>query len=335
MNGKLLLCAMSVSCMVASVDHTNRFSLFVDALYWQAQEDGLDYAIQNNTGAVRINDGSVRRMHFDWRGGFRIGAGYLTPCGDYFVNAFWTRYHTKGDSCLAVTYPVTLFPVWSNPTSSLTSEQNSRVCNRLDLDMFDARVTALFHSHDRVEIMPSVGIVYARINQSFNIDMSGGQSRGPVATVLDDIVAMKNHFRGVGPKIGLNSLWDIACGFSLVAKGDAALTYGKFAICQNETTTFSNGVPTTVFLNLPCNRFHMTRPIVDLSLGVRFDRSFNKDACSQSGCNFYVEACWELNYFFAQNMLMRFSDDVTPGANIEVKGDLATQGLTVRVNVSF
>ncbi len=341
MNVKLLVCLLSASLIVRAENQCNTrqgigFNVFVDGLYWQAKEDGFEYAIQNNTGAVRINDGVVRRVDFDWRGGFRVGAGYCTPCGYYQVNAFWTRYHTNGNDCLQLTYPQTLFPVWTNPTSSLTSEQNATAYSKLDLDMFDARVTALFECHDRIDLMPSIGLVFARINQCFNIGMSGGSSIGPVATVLDDAIIMTNNFKGVGPKVGMHSLWNIACGVSLVAQADVALLYGKFNLSQKEIVTFSNNIDPTVFLYIPCNQFNMMRPIVDMMIGLRWDRPHNRDAfCCNTPCHFFVEAGWELNYFFGQNMLMRFSDDVTPGANIELNGDLATQGLMVRVSIRF
>lgn len=310
-------------------------TLFADGLYWQAREDGLDYAIQNNNGAVHINDGCVKRVNFDKNGGFRFGAGYCSPCCNYLFNAFWTRYHTKGDDCLEVTFPTTLFPVWTNPLSMLTTEENAKTCVSLDLDMFDARLTALFEPHCCIDVMPYIGLVYARINQNFNISMSGGQSMQPFATVVDDAICMKNDFRGVGPKIGANSIWSLGCGLGFFARGDAALTYGKFELFQDETVTFSNGVDETTFLNIK-NSFHAVRPIVDLIFGVRWDCPINRDAfCCRSRYHIYVEAGWELIYFFNQNMLMRFTDDINAGANVAVQGDLATQGLTVRVSFAF
>lgn len=311
-------------------------TLWADGLYWQAREDGLAYAIQNNNGAFRINNGYVRRMDFDWHGGFRLGAGYCTPCGYYVVNAYWTRFHTKSHDCLNVTYPTTLFSVWTNPSSMITSEDRAIACAYLDLDMADARVTALCTPHERIDIMPYIGFVYARINQHMNIDMSGGQSNAPFATVLGDVICMKNNFKGVGPKVGLTSIWNVASGFSLFSRADAALTYGTFNIYQNETIAFSNNVPQTTVLHIPCNKFHMTRPILDVIIGARWDKPLNRDAfCCASRYHVYVEAGWELMYFFGQNMLMRFVDDINPAANLEVHGDLATQGLTARVSFNF
>jgi len=312
-------------------------TLFADGLYWQAREDGLDYVIQNNDGSALIDDACVRRVNFDWHGGFRFGAGYCSPCCNYFFNAFWTRFHTKGDDCLKVTFPTTLFPVWSNPSSMLTTEENARACVNLDLDMFDARLTALFTPHCCIDVMPYIGLVYAKINQNFNINMSGGLSTQPFrGDVLDDAICMRNNFRGVGPKVGVNSIWGLGCGLGFFARADAALAYGKFDICQKETVTFSENSEERTFLNIKCNEFHMVRPIVDLILGVRWDTPINRDAfCCQSRYHLYLEAGWELIYFFGQNMLMRFTDDINAGANVTVQGDLATQGLTVRASFAF
>jgi hypothetical protein len=330
-----LLCVMMLSSALFAGDYSNRFSLFVDALYWQAKEDGLDYAIQNNNGAVRITNGTVKRMDFDNNGGFRIGAAYRTPCDDYVLSAFWTRFHTKGNDCLSTVYPVTLFPVWSNPITSLTSEQNVKTCSKLHIDMLDVRASTLFQGC-RVDVIPAIGFLFARINQSFAINMSGAQSNGPTAIVLNDAVVMRNNFKCGGPKIGVNTIWDAACRFSVVGKADVALTYGKFELYQNETVDFSNGVGQAVFLNIPCNNFTTIRPIIDLAVGLRWDRDRRYNDCSiEKRCNFSAEVCWEFYYFFAQNMLMRFVDDITPGANFDIKGDLATQGLTVRFSFGF
>jgi hypothetical protein len=303
---------------------------FVDGLYWRAYEDGLDYAITNNNGAVHIDTcGQVKRVDFNKNGGFRLGGAYYNEHRDMGLMAYWTRFHTKGDDCLAQTAPATIFPVWSNPGTMLTSEQNAQACVRLDVDMFDAHLYAWFAPTCRVDVMPMLGLAYAKIDQVFNINANGGQSQGPVADVLDDDIDMCNDYYGVGPKVGIRSHWELGCNISAFGKMDLALLYGKYDVKQNEHVTFSNDVEPTTFLQISCNTFRMCRPRFDMILGLMWQT----ELCERYAFDLMVG--WEQLYFFGQNQMMRFLDDVNPGANLSVNGDLALQGLTVRLGFGF
>ncbi len=303
---------------------------FVDGLYWRAYEDGLDYAIVNNNGTVHIDTcGQVERARFDRNGGFRLGAAYYNETREMGLMAYWTRFGTKGDDSLAKTAPATIFPVWSNPGTMLTTEQNAQACVRLDLDMFDAQLYAWFSPTCRVDVMPMLGIAYARIDQTFNINANGAQSNGPNANVLDDDIDMCNDYWGVGPKVGIRSQWELGCNISAFGKMDLALLYGKYDVKQNEHVTFSNQVDPTTFLQISCNKFSMCRPRFDLMLGLMWQT----EVCDCYALDLMVG--WEQLYFFGQNQMMRFFDDVNAGANLSVNGDLALQGLTVRIGFGF
>ena len=307
-----------------------RVTFFANALYWQAREEGLDYVIKNTNGGTFINNNaSVERVEFDWKAGFRVGIGYCATRCPLGVNAYYTRFTTSGCECIKTTFPVTLFPVWSNPNTSIVTEQEAKATICLSLNAADAQLSTVFNPNNCVNIMPVLGLRYARINQRFTINANGGQSTGPTASVLDDAICMQNNFWGVGPKVGINTTWGGWHGLSIFGTMDLALLYGRFDITQKETITFSDDVPATTFLDIKCNRFHLTRPNLGLILGLQWQR----DVCSYFGIS--LSAGWEHQYFFGQNQLMRFSDDVNPGVNTAVKGDLSIQGLTVAVSISF
>lgn len=308
-----------------------RFHGFIDALYWGAYEDGLDYAIQNNNGAAFINTGGqVKRAEFNRNGGFRLGAGYYNQKRDMSLTAYWTRFHTQGSDTLTVEFPVTLFPVWTNPGSITNIEQHAQACIRLNLDMVDTHLHAQFSPSCSIDIMPLLGVTYARIHQTFNVNMNGAQSTTPAAFVLDDNIDMCNNFWGIGPKIGIRSDWALGCGISAFGHIDLALLYGRFNIQQYEDILFSTEVAPAVYLNLPCNRFTTCRPRIDLMLGLAWETSLCDDHYALS-----IQAGWEQLYFFGQNQLMRFLNNTQTGANMTINGDLALQGLTVRFGFNF
>ena len=325
-----LPCRSMECCEDINNNRASHVNFFVNALYWQAQEGGLDYMIRNNTGATFINCGSVERVKFDWNGGFRVGLGYCDPCCQMGFNVYYTRFTTSGCDRVTATFPTVLFPVWSNPSTNIVTEQEAQARICLSLNMFDAQLSTVFSPNCCVNIMPVLGLRYVSINQRFNINANGGQSLGPIAFVLDDDIDMKNNFWGVGPKVGINTTWGSWCGLSIFGAMDLALLYGRFDLTQEENIVFSDDVPATTFLNIKDNRFHLTRANLGLILGLQWH---------WQGCDERFDMClsggWEHLYFFGQNQLLRFSDDVNPGVNLGVQGDLSTQGLTVAVSFSY
>ncbi len=310
-------------------NQTSHVSVFANALYWQAGEEGLDYMIKNNTGATFINCGNVERVKFDWNGGFRVGLGYCHDCCPMGVNACYTRFTTGGNDSVSATFPEVLFPVWSNPSTNIVTEKEAQTRLKLLFEAVDLQLSTLFSPNCCVNLMPVLGVRYARINQRFNINASGGQSLGPIAFVLDDAIAMKNNFWGVGPKVGINSTWGSWHGLSIFGAMDFALLSGTFDIKQREDIVFTDGVPATTFLNIKDNRFHLVRPNLNIILGLQWDWQI----CGGHALCF--SAGWEQQFFFGQNQLMRFSDDVNPGVNTAVQGDFSTRGLTVAVSYSY
>ncbi len=325
-----LPCRSMECCEGTNNNRAPRVSFFVNALYWQPQEEGLDYMIKNDTGAVFINSGTVERAKFDWNGGFRAGLGYCGSDCPMGFNVYYTRFTTSGCNSLKTTFPIVLFPVWSNPTTSIVTEQEAEAKVSLSLNVFDVQLSTVMSPNCCVNIMPVLGLRYVRIKQRFNINANGGQSTGPVAFVLDDAITMKNNFWGIGPKVGINTTWGSWHGLSIFGSMDLALLYGKFDLTQKESVLFSDGVPETIFLDIKSNRFHLTRPNLGLILGLQWQ----SQRCNRR-FDIGFSAGWEHQYFFGQNQLMRFSDDKNPGVNTPVQGDLSMQGLTVAVSLSF
>jgi len=77
-----------------------RAFLNLQALYWKANEDGLDYAasIQGQNGLSDIQE-QIVQPHFQWAPGFRVGLGglfYEHDQWDLFLN--WTSFYNKAHS---------------------------------------------------------------------------------------------------------------------------------------------------------------------------------------------------------------------------------------------
>lgn len=327
----MAICLLFTSCLEANPVTCSDIDISISALYWQAAEEGLDYAIQNSNGSTFINnDGKVQRVSFDWDPGFKIGLACQVPCRQQIFSLAWTRFYTSGTSASTGISPEALFPVWTSPNTMLTTEEQMEAKITLHLNTLDLKMQTCFSPQCYFLVRPFIGLMTAWVDQKFNINANGGASLGPFAFVLDDGIEMTNNFWGIGPKVGVNTVWDLICGFSIFGNVDFAILYGQFNISQNETVLFSNNVPETTFLDINDNKFSLSRAFLGMQLGARWDRCFYCDRY-----HVYVEAGWEHQYFFGQNQLMRFADDLNSGINTPVQGDLTLQGLTVTIGLDF
>ena len=166
-----LPCKSAECCEDSSNDRAPHVNIFVNALYWRPREEGLDYMIKNSAGATFINCGTVERAEFDWNGGFRVGLGYCDPDCPIGFNAYYTRFTTSGCDCITTTtFPEVLFPVWSNPSTNVVTEQEAEAALSLSFNAFDAQLSTVMSPNCCVNIMPALGLRYVRINQCFNIN---------------------------------------------------------------------------------------------------------------------------------------------------------------------
>ena len=297
------------------VENACGFTISGSALYWKAYEEGLDYVIKN-TGATAVNnDGIVERPSFDWNWGCRVDLGYEIPQKKMDLNLCWTWYRTEGTVSDEVTSPTTLFSVWSIPSGLGNAyEFQSKAHTNLALNRIDLGMSATFSPRRFLDITPTIDLSALWIHQKFQFNLSGGPGLGGLF-VTDDDIRMKNHFFGIGPKLGIDTLWDLGCGFGIVGNFNLSLIYGFFDISQAEIVTLNGAAPNTS-LDLETNSYH------------------NRMFCCER-YHLLFEAGWENLIFMGQNQLMRFTNQTYPGVNNLVKGDLAFQGLSLRGAFTF
>lgn len=309
------------------------FTVSGSAIYWKANEGGVDYVIQNNGTSGVNNNAAVKRASFDWNWGWKAELDYQVPQNKMSLGASWTHYITDGSSTKSVELPETLFSVWSLPTGGgippVAFEQNATAHSRLCLNTIALGMGTAFAPRPFLEITPFIALSSAWIKQKFDFNLSGGPGLSGHTTV-DDAITMKNNFWGIGPKIGMNTLWDLGYGIGIAGNFNLSLLYGFFKISQEEVTTFSGLTPPTTYLDVNHNMFHLARLNFDFLLGLRWDKMWCKDRLHSM-----IEAGWENLIFLGQNQLMRFPSQVNHGINTSSNNDLTIQGLSLRASLSF
>jgi hypothetical protein len=338
-------------------------SWYLDAevLFWKATEDGLSPAIVNvelaDTNTIEIpNDGvsmftnaKFVEPSAKWDAGFRFGIGYNAQHDDWDVYAVWTHFrnHTTSDvEANADAFPQeVVYANWSafnTQTNAMVPVAEERSNWSLRLNMIDLELGRKFFAGKWLTLRPFIGLRGALIHQTFNIDYYPGNGLNAASNPYTGFgtieeVRMKNNFSGVGPRSGINTQWNLGCGWSIYGDAAISLVYGTFDIDQAEYNGPSQESEDTV-LNIAHN-YHATRAITDLALGLRYEQ-----CCFDANNYVTVSLGWEHHMFFNQNQMnMYYTTESLTGLLAVTKatrwtparGDLATQGLTLAFRFDF
>jgi hypothetical protein len=326
------------------------FVLTVAGLYWNAHQDGMEYAILTDSTGPQQQDRSTlinaqyKSPHFDWNWGFKAGVGYNTTCDGWDVNLLWTHYNGKASSHdeAEADDNTTLLVLWSgfeqlDPGDVLFARDiNTKWA--LDLDLVDLELGRMYWNSRRLNLRPFIGLRYASIKQAFHIEHKGGSfdNAAPDDSVVLNEVDLDNDFTGAGARVGLDSLWNLGCGWAIYGDFAFSLISGKFAIDHNEMnrrvqTPFSKSKVMEIE-----DFFRNNVMIVDLGIGVQYQTLL----CD---CDYAlaVSLGWEQHFFPSQNQLWRIvlleGTQANEINNIyhQRRGDLSTNGWTLRVTFDF
>lgn len=275
--------------------------VFVDgaALYWQAQEGGLSYAIKDGK--------RVEAPHFEWDFGFKVGLGYQVPHDTWKVALRYTSLQTHADS---VHDGEVFIPLWLAPKPGPAPfSEFVKMHWRLHLGILDALLSKEIFTSEYMTWTPEIGIRTAWIRQKFNIENRGGN-------ISPDLIRTKNKFWGIGPEAGLSGQWFMSKEFCLFAHGAGSILYGEFYLHQDEDTLDTKEKLLGIHYI-----FRTSAPIVELMGGLRWQHDF-AGALKQ----LTLELAWDQYIFFSQNQLMRFNSDTELGSFTGNQGDLSIWG---------
>ncbi len=342
------------------------FAITVSGFYWNAHQDGMEYAIKNNVAIdgpitqisdfgniVNLIDAEYQTPNYKWDFGFKLGVGY-TGCHDgWDVGVLWTWYRGKSSNHIEAEYDdnTSILPLWSayaplqgGPLFATDVEESWN----LRLNLVDFELGREFWTSKYMSIRPHVGIRYASIKQDFDITYRGGSwgtntitGNGAQAEAFTGLVSLDNDFTGAGIRAGLDSTFHLGCGWGVYGNFAASLVYGRFSIDHDEKArqtvpSFNKGDVLGT-----SNNFRASRAMLDLGLGLQWSALF-----CDCGWAFTAMLGWEQHLFFDQNQLWRVNRvgavpvAVSPnltGENVysQRRGDLDTQGWTLTFKFEF
>jgi hypothetical protein len=137
-------------------------------------------------------------------------------------------------------------------------------------------------------------------------------------------VKKKNRWWGLGPEAGLDTAFNLGCGFKLFGNFTVAIEYGfhETSDKDRDTTQFSTN------FNIK-DSFRTSHPILDVEMGLGWSHEF---------CRRYTLSLigmWEQHIYFSQNQFPYFVDSKSQGTFTTNNSDLTYQGFTFAVRFGF
>ena len=340
-------------------------TITVAGLYWTAHQDGMEYGILNNVEVNATNepenieleklnilvDAQFLNPTFDREFGFRAGITYCTPCDGWDIGLTWTSFQGKAHSSdcdCAETQSV--MPIWAafqqfgqaGPIIANKIEANWDV----DINLIDLQLGRNFWSSKYLALRPFMGIRVARLDQTYTICGKGGSfnySKSSTFSATNQETKLENVYQGAGLMAGLDSTWNLGCGWGIYGNMATSLVYGSFDNKHKEYTRPATGGSAAKddYIDIK-ETIKVSRAMLDLGLGLQWMGM----VCE---CKYGVRVAlgWEHHMFFDQNQMWRITRQARDtgttgnynrsGQNVysQRRGDLDTQGWTLTLDLSF
>ena len=330
-------------------------ALTVAGFYWNAHQDGMEYAIESevftdNTERAYIVNGDYKNPSFKWDFGFKLGLGYNTPCDGWDVGVLWTNYNGKASSHneAEASDNTTLITLWSDVLQDQEDQyplyaSDINTSWKLKLNLIDIELGRDSWFGKRVAVRPHVGLRVAYLEQDYDIEYSGGVFTNLTAPInpvgaYNDFVKLENEYKGVGVRGGLDTVWNMGCGWGIYGNLAFSVIYGRFEVDHNEFLRDASDPHHKEKVIEARDSFRASRYMTDVALGLRYAARFCECQYALS-----VSLGWEHHLFLNQNQMWRVVrnlDDAQTQPNAtniyhQRRGDLDTQGWTLTVVFDF
>ncbi len=338
----------------AAIDTDCGWDVFLTAnfIYWEAMQGGMDLA---SPGQANIVAGVVTSsapsavgaevlvQGFDYKPGFQLGLGWMSPMDNWVLYAEYTWLHGSTQTSgiapapgvatingIALPQEGIWFPSsWFGRDfeNFLSTSISSRW--KYKIDIVDAQVSRPFYSGTQFLVEPFFGLRGAWIRQHLDLTAStlSDGSFSPVSGPSRD-ADYSSRSSGVGPRIGVNGNWHLGYGARFIGNAAASILFTGYDVRRNVQSpdlTVGSIFPQSTKMH----DLNGLRPNLDLSLGLGWGSYFN---CRR----FYadISATYDFSVFWEQNM-MRYLADTTFIGTGAAPANLYLQGLTIQTRFDF
>ncbi len=308
--------------------------LTADFIWWRAQEDGLEYAMNGvGNGNTNADKGSLHKPHFEYEPGFKVGMGlkFRHDGWDLYAQYTWlhsdgdeTKVHTDSDGDSNVVSNIFIPSSSQNPVTGTTSYILQTTDMReaegkwsLHFNVLDLELGRNFWISKWLTLRPYVGMKFSWIDQDFDVEYEGipTGSTGTANVKLD----MDLDQTAIGLRTGLDTAWYMWKKWCIFGELAISGMWNDFDSSRKDTL-YKNGGHLT--LNRINRDSHSVTAVLEWALGLRFETAFHND-----DFDFMLQAGWEEQVWFNQNQFVMMPNQ-TPA-------DLNFEGLTVKAAFYF
>ena len=324
--------------------------VFLDGLYWIANEPGLSYATIGQSEDSLASDSRAQNLRFGWEWGFRVGAGFNIPHGnwDSFISYTWFQDNAEGSvstkegqsvlpGLISAVANAKINPISGKIDLTPVEVEKASAKWNLFLNVADWELGKTFIPSKFFSFRPYMGAKAIWIQQENRIRYDGYKIVNEEGSYHTNLT---NHYWGVGPKAGFNSQFWLGKGFSIYGNTGISLVLGEFNLNTKERVDVAD--ESTNIVNLSSN-FYSGQAVTDLQLGFRWDSNVCKTKkavlckCPSKAkkTNFSIALGWEQHMFFNQVQFLRIVDPTNQANFIQNASNLSVQGATGSIRFDF
>ncbi len=248
----LLCCSSQLFAFQAQQKASNIFA-FADVLFWKAGVSGSDNWSQVITAAnTNFQTATINSVPFQYNTGYRIGIGYTKPSEFWDALFYFTSYKSRGlnqqTGNVYVDYVGNFFVNNTNGGSIANAPYYGMgaIQWKLIFDTLDLELGHSFKIDKLLSLRPYLGLKTALINQSIYTAWFNPIN---VATFTQASENLQNNYWGIGPVLGLKSIWPVyqneARSLGIFADLSGALLWGHWSFGDH----YSNNYPLSVTVN--------------------------------------------------------------------------------------
>lgn len=300
----------------------HRFGATVDFLYWEASEQGLEYAVEVSTNAqFQPKKMHWKHPHFEWDPGFRLGFSYFLRDHQWDISLMWTRLNTKSTSHASMNSSHFLEQLWTPSPYGIDARKASAKWH-LDYNTIDFLLSSPYKMNPHFIFTPAFGLRGLFINQDFKVKYAGGDFDA------DDPITLhaKNNYHAIGLHLDLGLQFCFNKHWNLFGHGTGTLLYGRFHV--PERVSGENVLINFRSSHLFREQRNFYEVCNDLGAGIGLQW---KPVLSKK-CDFYLSFAYEIIKVFEQNQMRRYRDQNPENPQ---NTDLGIQGITLTADLKW
>ncbi len=306
-------------------------------LYWQAREHGIDEGKLNV-----ITHGTsmpfVKSPDFEYHPAFKVAIGGTSDHDRWNFRGQYTRFSAKNHGSFTgntarLTSPdannmdtidqyfFTIYP--SNVIFADSVVNQVKLTWKLDLNIADVDMGRTYFVGQKLVFNPFIGIKGGKLDQKCFFTTNYLNSADITQSAYDTLEAKIKTWL-IGPRVGIDTMWKIGCGFRIFGNAAAALVYQDMKVDVDYAQPVQ-AFNATLFTTSSNNKTAHVVPVFECVLGLGWGSYFNDNSW-----HFDLTAGYELQSYLNQNgLIIPLTAISTPNA------DLSLHGLTLSAKIDF